>query len=93
MKFFGPFRIFHPVRKQAYKIELLKRWRINNIFHVLLLEHDTTKKERVDENAATELEFEAGNDEEYEVERIRDSAEYAKKLEAGHLPELYYLVS
>lgn len=24
-KFFGPFRILHPIRKQAYKIEFLKR--------------------------------------------------------------------
>ena len=37
---------------------------------------------------ATQLDFEVGNDEEYEVEGIRDSAVYAKESEAGHLPEL-----
>ena len=47
----------------------------------------------MDENAATQLEFEAGDDEEYEVEEIRDSMVYAKESEAGHLPGLYYLVS
>ena len=37
-KFFGPFRVLHPVRKQAYKLELSKKWRIHDIFHVSLLE-------------------------------------------------------
>ena len=44
----------------------------------------------MDENVT---EFEAGNDEEYEVEGIRDSAVYAKESAAGHLPGLYYLIS
>ena len=37
-------------------------------------------------------ELEAGNNEEYEVEAIWDSAVYASKLESGQLPSLYYLV-
>ena len=91
-KFFGPFRVLHPVGKQAYKLELPKKWRIHDIFHVLLLEQDTTKKERVDEkDERTELE--AGNEEEYEVEGIQDSTVYAKEFKVGHLPRLYYLVS
>ena len=57
-----------------------------------LLEQDTTRKGRVDENAF-QLEFEENNDEEYEVEGIWDSAIYAKESEVGHLPGLYYLVS
>ena len=39
-----------------------------------------------------EPEFDAGDDKEYEVEAIKDSAVYAKEAE-GHLPGLYYLVS
>ena len=39
-----------------------------------------------------ELEFNAGNNKKYEVEAIKDSAIYAKKVER-HLPGLYYLVS
>ena len=89
-KFFGPFRVLHPVGKQAYKLELPKKWRIHDVFHVSLLEQDTTRKGRVDENVT---EFEAGNDEEYEVEVIRNSAVYAKESVAGHLPDLYYLIS
>ena len=90
-KFFGPFQVLHPVGKQAYKLELLKKWRIHDVFHVSLLEQDTTRKGRVDENVT---EFEAGsNDKEYEVEGIRDSAVYAKESVTGYLPGLYYLVS
>ena len=46
-KFIGPFRVLHPVRKQAYKLKLLKKWRIHAVFHVLLLEQNTIKKGRV----------------------------------------------
>ena len=68
-KLFEPFRVLHPVGKQAYKLELPKKWRIHNVFHVSLLEQDTTRKERVDKNV-TELEFDTGDSEEYEVEAI-----------------------
>ena len=37
-KFFRPFRVLHPVRKEAYKLELPKKWRIHAVFHVSLLE-------------------------------------------------------
>ena len=47
-KFFGPFRVLHLVEKQAYKIELSKKWKIHNVFHVSLLKQDTTRKGRVD---------------------------------------------
>ena len=91
-KFFGPFRVFHPVGKQAYKLELPKKWRIHNVFHVSLLEQDTTRKGRVQENIAEELDA-GDNSGEYEVEAIRHSAVYARESESGHLPGLYYLVS
>ena len=59
-----------------------------------LLEQDTTRKGRVDEEVR-QMEFDAGDDDsgEYEVEAIRDSAVYARESESGHLPGLYYLVS
>ena len=37
-------------------------------------------------------EFEPGNDKEYKVEAIRDSAAYTKAVD-GHLPGLYYMVT
>ena len=90
-KFFGPFRVLQPVEKQAYKLKLLKKWKIHNAFHVSLLEQDTTKKGLIDKT--TQLDFEAGDNKKYEVGGIWDSVVYAMELEAGHLPGLYYLVN
>ena len=55
-----------------------------------LLEQDTIRKERM--NGFSVSEFKPGNDKEYEIEVIRDSAVYAKKADR-HLPVLYYLVA
>ena len=60
------------------------------MFHVLLLEQNTTKKRQVND---MQLEFEAGDNKEYEVNGIWDSAVYAKESITGQLPGLYYLVS
>ena len=93
-KFFGPFQVLHSVGSQAYKLKPPKQWKIYDVFHISLLEQDTTRKGRVDEKTAEQLEFEAGgNNEEYKVEGICDSAVYARELEAGYLLGLYYLVS
>ena len=83
--------MLHPVGKQAYKLELPKKWRVHDVFHVSLLEQDTTRKGRVSEEIP---ELDAGDEdsEQYEVEAIRDSAVYARESE-GHLPGLYYLVA
>ena len=51
-KFFRPFWVLHPVEKQAYKLELPKRWRIYNVFHMSLLEQDTTRKIWLDEKTS-----------------------------------------
>ena len=56
-----------------------------------LLEDDTTRKGRVDEEVR-QMEFDVGNNEEYKVEAIWDSAVYARESESGHIPGLYYLV-
>ena len=71
-KFFGPFRVLHPVGRQAYKLKLPKKWRIHDVFRVSLLEQDTTRKGRVDENAR-ELDVGDNDSGKCEVEAIRDS--------------------
>ena len=43
-KFLNPFRVLHLIGKQAYKLKLPKKWRIHDVFHIFLLEQDTTKK-------------------------------------------------
>ena len=58
-----------------------------------LLEQDIIRKGRMNELfPEPEPEFDAGNNKEYEVEAIMDSAVYAKEAER-HLLGLYYLVS
>ena len=76
---------------QTYKLELPKKWRIHNVFHVSLLEQDTPLKERIDKKVS-KLDAGNKNSEENKVEIIRDSAVYTRKSE-GHLPGLYYLVA
>ena len=89
-EFFGPFQMLHPIGKQAYKLELPKKWRIHNVFHVSLLKQDTIRKERVEKVP----ELDAGDDsKKYNVEAIWDSAVYAMELKSDHLPKLHYLVA
>ncbi len=60
-----------------------------------LLEQDTTKKGRVDKallEPEKEFEFEVGDNKEYEVEAIIDSAVYGQRAN-DQMPGLYYLVS
>ena len=91
-KLFGPFRVLHPVKKQAYKLELSRKWWIHNVFHVSLLEQDTTMTGWVDEEVR-QIVFNAGDDgRKYKVEVIWDSVVYAKESESGHLPGFYYLI-
>lgn len=63
--------------KQAYKLKLLKKERIHDVFHASLLEQDTTRKRRVEE---TQVELNVGNSKEYKVEAIWNNAVYAKKV-------------
>ena len=82
-KFFGPFQIFHIVRKQSYKLELLAKWKIYNVFHVSLLEQDTTSKKQVIHKALPklekDLEFDNADSKVYEIETIIDSVIYSQQ--------------
>ncbi len=58
------------------------------------MEQDTTRKRRVDKalpEPEKEFEFEAGDNKEYEVEAIIDSAVYGQEAN-DQMPGLYYLV-
>ncbi len=62
---------------------------------MLLLEQDTTRKGRVDKalpEPEKEIEFEAGDNKEYEVKAIIDNAVYDQQAN-DQIPGLYYLVS
>ena len=86
-KFLDPFWVLNPVGKQAYKLELSKKWKIHNVILISLLEEYITKKGQVND---MQLEFEAGDNKESEVKGIWDSVVYTKES-AGQLPGLYYL--
>ncbi len=59
-----------------------------------LLEQDITRKRQVDNKALSESEkeFEVGDNKEYEIEVIIDSAIYGQQAN-NQIPSLYYLVS
>ncbi len=88
-KFFGLFKVLHLVGKQAYKLELSKKRRIYDVFHVSLMEQNITRKEQVE----ITIELDKDNSKEYEVETDCNSEVYANELDSGHLLGLYYLVS
>ena len=60
--------MLYPVNKQAYKLELLKKWKIYNVFYSSLLEQDITKREGVEK--MPELAIVNDDNKEYEVEAI-----------------------
>ena len=89
----SPSKVLYPVGKKAYKLDFSKKWRIHNVFHVLLLKQNNTRKRRVDDNNNA-AELDTGDESrEYKVEAIQDSAVYARESELGHLLALYYRVS
>ena len=61
------------------------------MFHVLLLEQDTIKKERMN-NFLLMLEFKTCNNKKYELEIIWDNEVYDKEIDK-YLLGLYYLVA
>ena len=71
--------MLYPVDKQVYKLTLLKKWKIHEIFHVSLLKQDTIKKGQVNDTQLN-FEFEADDNKEYKVDGIWDSAVYTKEL-------------
>lgn len=90
-KFFSLFWVFYPVENQVYKLKLPKKWRIHDIFHVLLLKNNIIKKNWVDK-MTSQLKFKINNkSKECKVKEIWVNAIYTREL-GGHLPGLYYPV-
>lgn len=65
---------------------------MHNVFYVLVLEQNITKKREKDENI-TLLKFEASDSKKYKIEAIWNNAIYKKELKLGQLSGLYYLIS
>ena len=76
-----------------YKSDLSTKWKIHSVFHVLLLEQDTTRKGWMKKLfSKPESKFDASNNKKYKLEAIKNSVVYVKGAEE-HLPGLYYLIS
>ena len=58
-----------------------KRWRVYDIFHMLLLEQDITRKEQIKE---TQLEFEVSNSKEYKLETIKTAQSIQKNQKVSY---------
>ena len=94
-KFFRLFQVTYHVEKQVYKLELSKKRKIHNVFHMSLQEYNIIKKGREDDNVM-QINFDPGNNSEggeYKMEAIWNSAVYAKDSKSGYLPGFYYLLS
>lgn len=66
---------------------------MHDVFYILPLEQNITKKEHIDKTIS-QIEFDEDNDNGiYKVEVIKNSRIYAKESLKSHLPGLYYLIS
>lgn len=74
-KYIGPYRIIEKISKLSYKLELPKKFRIHDVFHISklrrALETEDYPDRKQDDRPAPAIQNESGNDE-YEVEKIID---------------------
>ena len=101
-KFFESFKVLETIKNQTYRLEIFKRWRIYDVFHVSLFEKVISKRKK-----KTSLEFtyqsddiDIENDDEltkkkFWIEVILDSKIYKKDQisdKSYNESELYYFV-
>lgn len=83
--------MFNLIEKQAYKLKLLRKQKIYNVFYIPLLEQNITKNGQVDKNNMIELDASDNKSGNYKIKSIWDSIIYAKISKSEHLLGLYYL--
>ena len=94
-KHYGPFKIVEKIGSQSFRLELDKRWKIHNVFHISLLEpYKTSEKFNRTSNRPEPEEIEG--EKEYEVEKIiKSEIRETKKRVKGRTrvtKALFYLV-
>ena len=83
-KFFESFKIFDTIENQVYRINIFKRWRIHNVFHVSLLKKVKVKREEkislkfTYQSENIDIEKDETTEEIYDVEAIKNSKIFKK---------------
>lgn len=77
-KIFGLFQVLHPVYKRVYKLKLLTKWKIYNIFYISMLEQNITKKGQVNELLKIEPKLNTGYNKKYKIKAICKNKDYIK---------------
>lgn len=72
-----------------YKLKLLKKWKIYNVFYMSLLKQNIRKKREIEK--ITQLKLEDRNSKKYKIKTNYASTVYDNKAEA-YLPSFYFLV-
>lgn len=93
-KFLSLFQVLQLIKKQVNKLKHLKKWKIQNAFDLSLLEYDTIRKRQIEnkvENIKPDFDF--SNNQEYEVENIKNNAIYARKSWSGVNYQIYTIWS
>ena len=98
-KFFEPFQILETIENQVYRLDLLKRWRIHDVFHVSLLKKFNSKRKKSAHTSHSSESFYQAEDIEldenmkvkitkkfYEIEVIKDS----KIFKTDEIPDKFY---
>ena len=98
-KFFDSFKILKTIENQTYQFEILKRWRIHDVFHVSLLKKIKSKKRK---KASLELTYQSNieddeelTNEKFWIEIILNSKIYKEDQISNKSyseSELYYLI-
>ena len=100
-KFFESFKILETIENQVYRIDISKRWRIHNVFHVSLFEEVKTKRKKKVSLEFTyqfkdiDIEKNEITEEIYDVEAIENSKIFKKNQiskKSYSEPDLYYLI-
>ena len=89
-KNFGSFLITDVIDSQLYRLKLSDRWRIHNVFHVSLLEKDSSKQGEISHQRLDDMKFDEGDAHDYAVAGIVNSAVFDD--DDGKAGGLYYLV-
>lgn len=92
MKFSGSFQVIYQVGKQTYTLKLPTRQRIHDVFYILPLKQNITRREYVNELVELEPELHPGKNKEYEIETLKDYIVITSKTARDQLPGLFYLI-